>query len=263
MLKVCKNNVLWENVKNPVVTIGSFDGVHRAHKAIIKLLNERAAECGGESVLVSFDPHPRTILGGDNAFKEQFRLLTTPEEKECLLEKSGLQNLLVLHFDEEFAAMSADDFVRKVLVDKLHSSRVIIGYDHNFGHDRAGGFEQICKLGKLYGFEVDRYPEYTLDNEHVSSSQIRKFIKEGRIEEANHILGYHYFIHGEWRQGALELSNEFKMLPAKGNYLVKARLCGRYYYCICNIGDEIKLQDLPMLQEGDVLKVRFFKKIEL
>lgn len=262
-MKICRDSALWQSVQNPIVTVGSYDGVHRAHRSIIDLLNRYAAEAEGESVLVSFSPHPRMVLQGEEAFKKHFRLLTTDEEKEALLASAGLQNLLVLPFDREFAAMSAERFVREILVDCLQVRRMIVGFNHNFGHDRQGGYDQMRHWGWQYGFEVERYPEYTVDGGAVSSSQVRRLLQAGRVTEANHLLGYDYFIHGAWHQGVFEASSKFKLKPAPGHYLTKVKHKTRYYYAVAQVSDEIRYTDLPFLQEGDAMKVRFLKEMVL
>lgn len=262
-MKICRDTAQWHAVRNPVVTVGSYDGVHCAHRSIIDLLNRRAAEVGGESVLISFSPHPRMVLQGEEAFRKNFRLLTTDAEKEELLAAAGLQNLLVLHFDADFAAMSAERFVREILVEILKVKRMIIGFNHNFGHDRQGGYEQMSAWGKQYGFAVERYPEYTVEGEAVSSSRVRRLLLAGRVEEANRLLGYAYFINGAWHQDVFEASSKFKLKPAPGHYLTKVKVKGRYYYTVAQVEEEIRLTDLPFLQEGDAIKIRFLKEMVL
>lgn len=260
-MKIFRDPALWKPVKHPIVTVGSYDGVHCAHRSIIDLLNARAAAVGGESVLISFSPHPRMVLQAEEAFRKNFRLLTTDDEKEDLLEAAGLQNLLVLRFDKEFAALSAEDFVRTILVDTLNVKRMVIGFNHNFGHDRKGGYDQMAAWGKQYGFEVERYPEYMADGQAVSSSQIRRLLLDGRIEEANRLLGYLYFMQGGWHQGVFEANSKFKLKPAPGNYLTKVKVNERYYYTVAQVDEDIRFFDLPFLQEGDQLKVRFLKSL--
>lgn len=262
-MEICRDLEHWRPVRNAVVTVGSYDGVHRAHRSIIDLLNRHAKAEGGESVLITFSPHPRLVLQGEEAFRKNFRLLTTEQEKEELLAAAGLQNLLILHFDEAFAAMPAERFVREILVERLRVKRMIIGFNHNFGHDRQGGYEQMSALGDRYGFSVERYPEYTVDGQAVSSSQVRRLLQAGRVAEANHLLGYAYFINGAWHQDVFEASSKFKLRPGPGHYLAKVKVQGRYYYTVAKIDEEIRLSDLPFLQEGDDMKLRFLKEISL
>ncbi len=262
-MKICRDPAQWKPVRNPVVTVGSYDGVHCAHRSIIDLLNRQAAALGGESVLISFSPHPRMVLQGEEAFRKHFRLLTTDTEKEALLAAAGLRNLLVLHFDADFAAMPAERFVREILVERLQVRRMIIGFNHNFGHDRQGGYAQMSAWGEQYGFAVERYPEYTVDGEAVSSSQVRRLLQAGRVESANRLLGYPYFINGAWHQDVFEASSKFKLKPAPGHYLTKVKVRNRYYYTVARIEEDIRFDDLPFLQEGDEIKVRFLKEISL
>ena len=262
-MEICRDLTHWRPVRNAVVTVGSYDGVHCAHRSIIDLLNRHAAAEGGESVLITFSPHPRMVLQGEEAFRKNFRLLTTDQEKEELLAAAGLQNLLELPFDADFAALSAERFVREILVERLRVKRMVIGFNHNFGHDRQGGYEQMEAWGRQYGFAVERYPEYTVDGQAVSSSQVRRLLQAGRVTEANRLLGYAYFINGVWQQDAFEASSGIKLCPAPGHYLTKVKVNGRYYYTVAKIDEGIRLSDLPFLKEGDNMKVRFLKEIGL
>ncbi|MEG2666099.1 MAG: hypothetical protein RSA02_03680 [Bacteroidales bacterium] len=261
MLKISRGIENWTPVNNPIVTVGSFDGVHLAHRSIIALLNHYAEMCRGESVLVTFSPHPRLILPTKDEFRKNFRLLTTEEEKEYLLEKAGLKNILVVRFDEKFSALSSQNFIKKILVDTLQVRHMVVGYNHNFGHDRHGSYEQMQEFGRLYDFEVDKYPELLVQNEHVSSSCIRNFIREGRLSEANNLLGYEYFIHGNWHQNIFEPNSKFKLLPALGHYLTRVKVKGIYHYAVCDINEEICFPDLQFLEEGDAMKINFIREI--
>lgn len=183
-------------VKNAVVTTGSFDGVHIGHKTILNRLNDIAKDIGGESTLITFHPHPRKILYPETAGKE-LKLISSQSEKIELLRKVGLHNLIIVPFNIEFSKISSVDFIRNILVKKLHAHTVVIGFNHHFGHNREGDFEHLHELGKYYNFMVEEIPQQDIDNETVSSTKIREAIKEGRIQRANAYLDHHYIIIGE------------------------------------------------------------------
>ncbi len=221
------------NAKNPVVSTGIFDGVHIGHRKIIDRLNELAVKYGGESVLVTLWPHPKEILkpGNNNSL-----LLTTREEKEMLLEQSGVDNLITLPFTREFSQTSFRDFVKNYLIDKIKAKHIVIGYNHHFGKDRKGGFNNLMNISEEYGFFVEQLKPVIFNNSYVSSSVIRQNIEKGRIETANILLGYKYFINGKIIAGDMigrrlgyptaniELNDSHKLLPKNGVYAVKVRL---------------------------------------
>ncbi len=221
------------NAKNPVVSTGIFDGVHIGHRKIIDRLNELAVKYGGESVLVTLWPHPKEILkpGNNNSL-----LLTTREEKEMLLEQSGVDNLITLPFTREFSQISFRDFVKNYLIDKIKAKYIVIGYNHHFGKDRKGGFNNLMNISEEYGFFVEQLKPVIFNNSYVSSSVIRQNIEKGRIETANILLGYKYFINGKIIAGDMigrrlgyptaniELNDSHKLLPKNGVYAVKVRL---------------------------------------
>lgn len=174
------------HIVRPVVTIGSFDGVHRGHASLLGEVVERARKVEGRGVVVTFDPHPREVLprGGE------FRLLTTTERKAQLLEELGVDEMIVVRFDMEFAALTSEEFVRELLVGKLGMHTLVVGYNHRFGHDRDVAPDHFEKLGEKYGFEVHRASAYTFEGGKVSSSVIRALIEDGRGEEAEQLLGH-------------------------------------------------------------------------
>jgi FAD synthase len=193
--------------RQPVVTVGSFDGVHRGHLFLLDVLRERAAACGGESVVVTFGAHPRQVL---DSGEEKLRLLTSPEEKARLLAAAGIDNLVVMPFDESVSRMSAEEFVRDVLVDRLGVRELVVGYNHRLGHDRGGDAAVLEALGLRYGFSVFRAPKFGganagigdgadassdkgtdagTDGEKISSTAIRNAIARGDISAAEKMLG--------------------------------------------------------------------------
>ncbi len=233
-------------IPNPVVTTGSFDGVHVGHKAIINRINKIARVIKGESVLITFNPHPRKVLFPETAGKDLF-LINSQKEKIELLRKTGLQNLIIVTFTKEFAHISSIDFIRNILVSKLHARKIVIGFNHQFGYNREGNFDFLRELGTYYNFEVEEIPEQDIHNETVSSSLIRKALQEGRIQRANAYLDHHYFIMGKLIQGNHELfqtqlitnyltiEEECKLVPPDGVYAVRVKVGNDSYKGIINI----------------------------
>lgn len=262
-LKVYHGLEQWKAVERPIVTVGSFDGVHKAHKAIISLLSDEAVAAEGETVLVSFEPHPRMVLDKANgdAYAENFKLLNTPDEKLYLLNKAGLQHIVILPFSQDFARMTSSQFIKDILVDGLHIHKIIMGYNHFFGHDREGGFELMKKKAKEYGFAAEQFPELMVKNEHLSSSHIRRFIQEGNLADANELLGYEYFVHATVEGKRFHVKDEYKLLPKSGRYLLKAKIDPMHHVTVGEVTDRfISLPDLP-LEEGSFAKLSFCRAI--
>lgn len=221
-------------MKPCVATIGFFDGVHRGHRHLIREVTDRAAEAGLESVVVTFDRHPRQVVTTD--FMP--RLLSTMEEKLALLSKTGIDHCVVLPFDLAMASMTARDFMRKILAERLHVKILYTGYDHRFGHNRSEGFAEYVRYGKEMGMEVLRGNPLTLDGVNVSSSVVRSLIEEGEVGLASQCLGYHYTIVGHVVAGEhigtglgfptanVSLDDSCKLLPSDGAYAVKLRMAG-------------------------------------
>ncbi len=233
-------------IPNPVVTTGSFDGVHVGHKAIINRINKTAREIQGESVLITFHPHPRKVLFPETAGKDLF-LINSQREKIELLSKAGLQNLIIVTFTPEFAHISSIDFIRNILVAKLHARKIVIGFNHQFGYNREGNFDFLRELGSYYHFDVEEIPEQDIHNETVSSTLIRKSIQEGRIQRANAYLDHHYMIMGKLSAGSSELrerqlntmridiEEECKLVPPDGVYAVRIEVEQNSHKGILNI----------------------------
>jgi riboflavin kinase/FMN adenylyltransferase len=233
-------------IPNPVVTTGSFDGVHVGHKAIIGRINRLAREIRGESVLITFHPHPRKVLYPETAGKDLY-LINSQKEKIELLRKTGLDNLIILTFTVEFSKTTSIDFIRNILVNKLHCKKIVIGFNHQFGFNREGNYEYLDELGKYYGFEVEEIPEQDIHNETVSSTLIRKSLQDGRIQRANAYLDHHYFMIGPLMEGSPGLQNsdirtfriqveeECKLIPPDGVYAVRIEVKGHASKGILNI----------------------------
>jgi riboflavin kinase/FMN adenylyltransferase len=179
---------------NAVITIGTFDGVHLGHRQIIDSLKEEAIKNGGESVIITFDPHPRKIV---SSVITGVRLINTLSERIELLEKTGIDHLVIVPFTDFFANQEADAFIRDFVVDKFHPHTIIIGYDHRYGKDRSGDYKLMEDRAELYRYRLKEIPEHVLDSIKVSSTNIRNAILHGKIDEANKLLGYPFFFEGE------------------------------------------------------------------
>ena len=226
------------------VTIGTFDGVHIGHQKVLSNLIGSAKKNNASSVLLTFFPHPRMVLQKDSHIK----LINTIEERIELLKKTGLDALVIHEFTEDFAEETALDFVKSVLVDRLNISNLIIGYDHRFGKNREGNFDQLTEYGKIFGFEVTKISQQEIDHITISSTKIRKAIKHGNIGEANRFLGYHFMLTGEIVKGKnlgekigfptanLFIEQTYKLLPKTGSYIVKSELENETVFGMMNIG---------------------------
>ena len=232
-------------IKCPVVTIGSFDGVHLGHACVIQHLKEKAANIDGESVIISFEPHPREVL---YPREQKIGILTTLEEKITILEKYGVDHLIILKFTLEFAQQSYTDFVKKILIDKLKIKGLVVGYDHRFGKDRAGNFENLQELANKYGFFLEKEVVFEEDDVNVSSTKIRNALTVGDITTVNRFFGYLYSITGKVVYGHhlghkigfptanIQVSDERKLLPAIGVYAVKVIIGQEIFNGMLNIG---------------------------
>lgn len=218
-------------IRNAVVTTGSFDGVHIGHKVILKHLRNHADDIGGETVLITFHPHPRKVLYPETAGKGLY-LINSQREKIYLLEKAGLDNLIIVDFTLEFSKITSIEFVRDILLSKLHAKKIIIGFNHHFGHNREGDYEALRELGSVNGFEVEEIPEQDIQNESVSSTKIRKSLEDGNIQKANAYLDHHYIIMGPAKPSnimlaeigfpsyTLQIEEDCKLVPPNGVYAV-------------------------------------------
>ena len=219
------------SIKNPVVTTGSFDGVHIGHKTIINRINEIARSIDGESVLITFHPHPRKVLYPETEGKKLLFILSQ-REKIDLLSKAGLDHLIVVKFTLEFSKVSSLDFIKTYLMEKLHAKFIVVGFNHHFGHNREGDYEELRKLSVEYGFGVEEIPEQDIQQETVSSTTIRKALLEGRIQRANAYLDHQYIIIGSLGKGThffnqvdfptltVQIDETGKLIPPEGIYAV-------------------------------------------
>jgi riboflavin kinase/FMN adenylyltransferase len=218
-----------------IVTIGTFDGVHLGHRKILNRINELAAVIRGESVLLTFFPHPRMILHPDD---HGLQLLNTMEEKIYLLQKAGIQHLIIHPFSKEFSRTTATEFVRDYLVNKIGTKVLVIGYDHHFGRNRQGSLDELKELAAVYDFRVEEIPKQEIDAMAVSSTKIRKALLEGHLELANAYLTQPYMLTGSVTKGHargkklgfptanLQIKEHYKLIPANGIYLAETSLDG-------------------------------------
>ena len=231
--------------KKPVVTIGTFDGVHLGHQKVILQLKDFAKKHRGESVIFTFYPHPRLVTSPD---KTDLRLLTTLKEKTELFEKFGIDHLVVYPFNKEFSELSYSSFVKQILIEKMNTHCLVIGFDHKFGKNREGGFEYLKKSAEELNFEVEKLDALLIDEQNVSSTKIREALESGNIKKANLYLGYEFKLHGTVISGKqigrklgfptanIETSDKYKIIPGNGVYAVKVIADGKNYFGMLNIG---------------------------
>lgn len=239
------NDISCFEASNPVVTIGIFDGVHRGHLEILNRIKKLAKSYGGESVVITLWPHPRFVLQPDN---NDLRLLASLNEKIELIEKHGIDNLVILPFDKQLANITYDRFVSDYLVGSIKARHIVVGFNHHFGKDRKGTFENLQKSARENGIMAERLDPVTIDGVRVSSSSIRHMIEEGRITAANEALGYPYFLSGHVVEGNkigrklgyptanIQINEPRKLLPRNGVYAVLVRVNNQVHQGMMNIG---------------------------
>ena len=206
-------------LRNPVVTVGSYDGVHAGHRRLLERIVGLAREQCGESVVVTFSPHPRTVLGNRS---EPVVLLNSLREKILLLEAVGIDDLIVVEFTKEFSRISSYEFVKEYLLGKIGAKTLVVGYNHHFGHNQEGNFEFLRRLQQTMDFSIYEIPRQEVDQDKVSSTVIRHLIREGQMGKANHLLGHPYFmiLHKD-TQCKLRTDDPSKLLPPAGQYVVE------------------------------------------
>ncbi len=244
-MKIHLGNEAIENIKNAVVTSGTFDGVHMGHQKILARLREEADKINGETVLITYWPHPRLVL---KPWDHSLLLLSTFPEKANLLELYGVDHLVKIPFTQEFAQMSPEDYVRVILHERVQTKKIIIGYDHRFGKNRSGGLEELHAFAPTFGYEVEEIPRQDIDEIGVSSTKIRRALDIGDVQQANTFLGRNYaltgrVVHGEkigrslgFPTANIAVKENYKLIPADGIYAV--RVCHEYnkYHGMLNIG---------------------------
>jgi riboflavin kinase/FMN adenylyltransferase len=269
------------SVQKTVVTTGTFDGVHLGHKKILTKVEKIAKNSGAEGVLLTFHPHPRIIIFGEDS---ELHLLSTQEEKKDLLEKAGVQHLIIHPFTKELSRVSALDYVKDILVQKLHTHTMVIGHDHRFGKNREGSIKDLKEWAPLYGFSIDEIEPFQINEQTISSTKIRKAIMAGDLQEANNFLGYTYFMNAKVVSGMrlgtelgyptanLEVENKHKLIPADGIYAVFAEFEGKTYKGMMSIGMNPTIENKGRSMEVHIfdfkqdiynkhLRISFYRKI--
>ena len=276
------NPFVFPGVKNPVITVGTFDGVHLGHQKIIERLKAKAAELDGETVVVTFDQHPRMVLAPDD---DSVKLINTNERKFERLRSSGIQHLVILPFTLEFSRLPWQTFIKDIIVDRLGAAWLVIGYDHRFGSNREGNIETLKQLSEIYNFNVEEIPAQEINQLNVSSTRIRKAIDEGDIKTANEFLGYRFFISGTVVKGKqlgrtigyptanIFIEDKDKLTPKIGVYAVNVEVKGNTHKGMLNIGTnpttdldntikiEVNIFDFDKDIYGEKIKVEFVKRI--
>ncbi|WP_445456581.1 bifunctional riboflavin kinase/FAD synthetase [Flavobacterium sp. HNIBRBA15423] len=237
--------------KKTIVTIGTFDGVHIGHKKVLQKLHNLAIEKDAESVLLTFFPHPRMVLQQDLDIK----LLNTIEEKKELISEFEINHLIIHPFDLEFSRLTAEDFVKTILVDQLNICSIIIGYDHRFGRNRTATIDDLIEFGTKYNFDVQQITAKEIDEIAISSTKIRNALLEGDIETANTFLGYNYTLSGLVIEGKkigrtinfptanIKIDEEYKLIPQNGVYIVSVEINKSTYFGMMNIGTNPTISD--------------------
>lgn len=243
-MKVFHSINQFESKSKTIVTLGTFDGVHVGHKKIIERLLLSAKELNCESLVLTFFPHPRMVLQKDSDVK----LLNTIEEKSDLLAKTGLDNLVIHPFDQAFSRLTAEEFVKNILVDAFNIKKIIIGHDHRFGRNRTANIDDLIAFSKIYDFEVEQISVQEINDVAVSSTKIRNAILDGNIELANTYLDYKYSFEGKIVKGKqlgrtigfptanFELENNYKLIPENGVYVIESQLNKKMFFGMMNIG---------------------------
>lgn len=243
-MKVHNGANAFSSERQTVVTIGTFDGVHAGHRKIIQRLVDAAKAGNLESVILTFFPHPRMVLQQDSDIK----LINTIEERKQIIAQSGIDHLVIHPFTHQFSRLTALEFVRDILVNKLKAQRVIIGYDHRFGRNRTADITQLREFGDQFGFEVEEITKEEVEQVAVSSTKIRKSLQEGRVERANNYLQQPFSLFGTVVKGRglgkefsyptanIHVAEEYKLIPKNGVYVVKSEIDGEVFFGMMNIG---------------------------
>ena len=230
--------------KKTIITIGTFDGVHIGHKKILEKITQHSNQNKFESIVLTFFPHPRIVLQTGLDMKQ----LNTINEKVSLIRNVGVDNLVIHPFDKAFSQLTAEDFVKQVLVDKFNIHKIIIGHDHRFGKNRTANIDDLISFGKKYDFEVEQITAEEIEEVAISSTKIRNALLEGNIKLANQYLGYNYTINGIVIKGNqlgrtigfptanIEIKEDYKLIPLNGVYIVKALINNQIVFGMMNIG---------------------------
>lgn len=272
------------NIPNAVVTIGTFDGVHIGHQAIFRKMRELAENIDGQTVVVTFSPHPRQVLNIDST---NLHFICTEEEKLKRIEQFGIDNVVIITFTKEFARTPSEDFIKNFIIERIKPSYIVVGYDHHFGKNRMGDFDQLTQLGQQFNFKVERVEAQDVDEVAVSSTKIRHALAIGDVATANRLLGYPYSVTAEVVRGNmigrtigfptanLELPKEYRLINNAGVYTCLVDLNGTTYKAMANIGKrptigdrdddnfiiEVNIFDFDQDIYGQHITVRFLDRI--
>lgn len=271
------------NAQNPVLTIGTFDGVHLGHRKIIARLHDLAKSINGESVIFTFDPHPRKVVAPGET---NLRLLTTLDEKIGLFEQAGIDHLIIYPFTPEFAQLTYEEFVEQILVGQIRTKFLVVGYDHKFGKNRKGDFDLLKDCADRLGFQIEKLDVLLMNESNISSTKIREAIQHGDFDTANAFLGYPFTLHGVVVEGQklgrkiqyptanVEASDPDKIIPGYGVYAVQATISNQTYQGMLNIGSrptvnnnadhrsiEVHLFGFDSDIYGEPIELVFFRKL--
>ena len=243
-MKIFNSIQAFHSNKKTIVTIGTFDGVHVGHKKILERITHSAETLGCESLVLTFFPHPRMVLHENSEMKQ----LNTINEKSSLLEMAGIDNLIIHPFDKDFSRLTAEDFVKQVLIEKFNLKKIIIGHDHRFGRNRTADIDDLMVFGQTYGFEVEQISAEEIDDVAISSTKIRNALLEGNISLATEYLGYNYILTGTVVKGKqlgrtigfptanIQIQEDYKLIPKSGVYIVQSSVENKTVFGMMNIG---------------------------
>ena len=264
-MKVFRNIIEAHDIPNAVVTIGTFDGVHLGHQAIFNKMKNLAQSIGGETVVVTFSPHPRQVLNIDSS---NLRFLCTPEEKLQKFEEFGIDNVVIINFTKEFSRTPSEVFIKDYIIDPIHPASIVVGYDHHFGKNRMGDFDLLNDLMKKYNFKVERIEAQDIENIAISSTKIRNALAVGNVKSANRLLGYTYSVTAEVVEGNkigrtlgfptanLELPKEYMLINNRGVYACLVDYDGKSYKAMANIGHRPTIGDRS--EDNPIIEVNLF-----
>jgi len=267
--------------KNTVVTIGAFDGVHLGHQAIFKQMRNEAKKINGETVVITFSPHPRIVLGIDT---DNLKFIKTEKNKLQCIEKAGIDHLIIINFTKEFASIPSDIFIKDYIVDIIHPKVFIIGYDNHFGNNREGSIDILKTLSNQFGFIVKKVDAVKINDTTASSTEIRNQLTQGNITEANRLLGHEYSITGKVVRGQsighnigfptanIEVADEYKLIAAVGVYACRVHCLDKIYMGMSNIGFrptidnggltiEVNIFDFNKVIYGKEITISFVKRM--
>jgi len=270
----------FQSSEKTVVSLGTFDGMHIGHRAILNKLKFQKNNSGNKTLALTFSPHPRLVLKTDS----KILLLNTIEERIQLFKEFGIDYLVVQEFTQEFANLSAEEFVKNILVDTFNIEKIVIGYDHHFGKNRSANIHDLIEFGNKYHFDVEQISAEELDRVSVSSTKIRKALAEGNVALAKNYLSYPYMISGTVIKGKqlgrtigyptanIQIKEEYKLIPAIGVYVVKVLIANQTYYGMLNIGTnptvegkslsiEVNIFDFDQDIYGQEITVCFLERI--